>query len=52
MTRVKETDLKLVHEAQDKRDALLKEYSNKEKVKALTVAERLLRIERFLRIVE
>jgi hypothetical protein len=52
MTRVKETDLKLVHEVQDKKEAVLAEYKNKEKVKVLTVAERLLRIERFLRIVE
>jgi hypothetical protein len=50
MERVKETDLKLAHETQDKRDTLLKEYKEMEKAKALTVAERLDRVEQLLGI--
>jgi hypothetical protein len=50
MERVKETDLKLAHEAQDKRDVLLKKYKEMEKAKALTTEERLLRIEQLLGI--
>lgn len=38
MERVKETDLKLVHEEQDKRDVLLKKYSVDDELEMLRLA--------------
>lgn len=51
MKDLKTSDLKVLHDEQDKEELVLKEYKDKEKTKALTTVERLERIERLLDIV-